>query len=290
MLSFAALRFRSIQAVDGGPIACLEEGLLDVFGRRLFLANARLREGLIPERPMVIFSDAHGSGVHPSQMVARHKAISEAIERWAHLKTAHSADRGAFAFDVDASSNGMAAFPGLFSRQARVFARFEAIERFCLLNWWERRIDGEICRTEWPEISAIAFNHFPKCCAVILFREADGQFAYGHAAAKTFREACFRALVELVRYEGVMRNWRESGEACLSSLFERRACFFSSKDGNRVFTERLNFRTNSLDPLPEVICDTEIIGPWTTYATVWRFLFRPPSGRFLANEIDYFFW
>jgi hypothetical protein len=241
---------------------------------------------------MRIFSDAHGSGVHASQMIARHIAISEALERWAHLNVAHSTRRAAFAFDIDSSSNGLAAFPGLYRRQARSLAQFEAIERFCLLNWWEGRIDGELCRTEWPGISAIAFNQFANRCAVILFKDAGGhQFAYGHAAANTFRKACFRASVELVRYERVIRNWTESGGSSrLTDLFEKRATFFSTQEGFRIFTERLKLRAQGPKPQPEVICDAEILGPWTAYTTVWRFLFRPPSDRFLANEMDYFFW
>jgi hypothetical protein len=219
-------------------------------------------------------------------------AVSEALERWAHIETAHSSLRAAFAFDADSSSNGMAAFPGLYSRQARVLAQFEAIERFCLLNWWEKRIDGEICQTEWPGITAVAFNQFANRCAVILFQESGhDRFAYGHAAARTFREACIRASIELVRHAGVIRNWDEfGGGKRVSDLFERRANFFSTKDGHRMFTDRLHYRTQSQCPLPEVICDSEIRGAWTAYTTVWRYLFRPPSDRFLTNATDYFFW
>ena len=41
---------------------------------------------------------------------------------------------------------------------------------------------------------------------------------------------------------------------------------------------------------PEQLVDTEIVGEWTSYATVWRVLYRPPVERFLHEELDFFLW
>ena len=150
MFSLAAIRYRSVLAADGGPVECIEEGELTVFGKKLRQANARLSKNLVPRHEMQIFSNADGTGMHPSPMIARHMAVSEALERWAYHDSMRSSKRALFSFDVDGSSNGMAAFPGLFVQMARRRAFFEAAERFCLLNWWERRLDGEICDTRWP--------------------------------------------------------------------------------------------------------------------------------------------
>ena len=137
MLSLASLRYRSVLAADGGPVQSIEAGEFPVFGRRLFQANARLKQGLVPQRRLQIYSDADGTGTHASPMVARHIAVSEALERWAYHSTVRSERRADFGFDIDESSNGMAAFPGFSRAPARRGAVLEAVERFCLLNWWE---------------------------------------------------------------------------------------------------------------------------------------------------------
>ena len=292
MFSLAAIRYRLVLTADGGPIECIEEGDFTVFGRRLSQANARLRRGLVPRREMQIFGDADGTGIHPSPMVARHIAVSEALERWAYHEVMRSSNRAAFGFDVDRSSNGMAAFPGLFVGQARRKALFEAIERFCLLYWWERRLDGEIRETRWPGVRAVSFPSLLGANAVILFKRSDlGFYVYGHAAASSLIKACEHAIIELVRHEFVIQRWMLGGKLVLASdPFERRAWFFSTEEGNEIFNERLNARINCSPPLAEIICDSEIRGPWSSYATIWRCLFRPPSARFMENDDRFFFW
>jgi hypothetical protein len=186
----------------------------------------------------------------------------------------------------------MAAFPGLLKRQARKIAQFEAVERYCLLNWWEERLDGEIRTTEWPGVTAISFNPIDGAYAVILFKESDsGYHAYGHAASHSFCAACQNASVELVRHEHAIRSWthlRNSGPP--KDPFENRALFFATKEGHELFAKRIRLRSRGGEPLPEIICDAEIRGSWTKYTTVWRFLFRPPSDRFMARNSAYFFW
>jgi hypothetical protein len=41
-------------------------------------------------------------------------------------------------------------------------------------------------------------------------------------------------------------------------------------------------------PKPEVICDSDIPGPWDDYATVWRFALRPLSDGYLRGGKSYF--
>lgn len=292
MLSLAAIRYRSVLAPEGGPIEFIEDGELEVLGRRLFLANAHLKDSLVPRRALQVYGNADGSGVHVSPMVARHIAISEALERWAHYEISRSSQRTTFGFHVDKSSNGMAAFPGFSTLPARRAARFEAIERFCLLNWWERRIDGDIRETEWPGVTAISFDSPIRGNAVILFKRSDmGFFVYGHAAADSFDKACEHAVIELIRHECAICGWNDSGSIIPpKDTFERRAWFFSTEEGNALFNERLGERIGCKQPLMEIVCDSEILGPWSTYATVWRYLLRPPSERFMNEDSHYFFW
>ncbi len=119
MFSLAALRYRSVSVPGRGPISRFESGEFPVFGRRLFQVNAWLAPGHVPDRPLSIYSNADGTGAHPQLSVARHMAVSEALERWAYHTVVHSAQGGDFGFDRDRSSNGMAAFPGLTSKPAR---------------------------------------------------------------------------------------------------------------------------------------------------------------------------
>ena len=80
--NLAALRYRNVCAEDGGPISVLETGQFDLRGEGGFQANATLREKLAPKRGAKLFSPVDGSGTHRTAVVARHIAVSEAIERW----------------------------------------------------------------------------------------------------------------------------------------------------------------------------------------------------------------
>ena len=127
-----------------------------MLGRRTFLANAFLRAGLAGDTARnEVFSAANGSGTSDSPMVARFMALSEALERWAHWQLCTRADGGIpYGFDVDPSTNGMAAYPGLWGRQARPGALMEASERFNLLNWWEGHLPAAETATQWPGVRA----------------------------------------------------------------------------------------------------------------------------------------
>ena len=60
-----------------------------------------------------------------------------------------------------------------------------------------------------------------------------------------------------------------------SDLFERRCLYFSTAEGHNLFQERIRRRISGPRFRSEVICDTEIEGPWSEYASVWRVLIRP---------------
>jgi ribosomal protein S12 methylthiotransferase accessory factor YcaO len=295
MFSLASLRYRRAFSTDGGPIERVESAEFPVLGQRLFQANAFLIPGLVPLRRLAMYGACNGTGAHRSSMVACHMAVSEALERWAFHATVNSNRRCDFGFDVDESSNGMAAFPGLSNCAARSAATFEAYERYCLLNWWEHRLDGVVQETEWPGISALTFTPARGVYAVVLFGRSEmGFYVYGHAAAGSFKYACKRAVLELARNELVVRfrysTASQHTQPLISDRLERRAWFFSSPEGYDVFCARVAQPTSRDRPNPEVICDLEIDGPWSNYATVWRVAFKPPSNRFLTDDERYFFW
>lgn len=299
MISLAPFRFRNVLESDGGPISRVSLHAFPVYGRNMYQANVWLADRpWAGARKSELYSDADGTGSAESPMLARHRAISEALERWAYHSKVHAADGELYGFDVDASSNGMAAFPGLLVGQARKHALMEAVERASLLAWWEGLIDGERRATEWPEVSALVLpSPLGVGVTVIAWREVcPGCFAYGHAASADFFGACERAVVELARNEYVLTLHRlahQLGDSVApKELFERRCLFFSSPAGHALFQERLNRPKPPISHRyrAQILHDCEIPGPWSRYAAVWRVVTRPPSNAFLANTERYFFW
>jgi hypothetical protein len=299
MFTLAAFRYRKIMAEAGGPIAKLAVCDTTVLGVRKFQANAFLRPDLISwQSSGEVFSDAAGTGTADSPMVARHKAISEAIERWAHMAIVTSRERARYGFDADPSSNGMAAFPGLRKRQARPAAFWEAVERFSVLSWWEGRLDATETETRWPGVRAVIIHSELPAVTVILYRRsAFGHHAYGHAAGPDFETACSRAAMELERHDFVVQQYLlihagvvGDGMSAKAQAIERRSLFFAQPEGHGLFLERLRTKRSLPQSKPRLVYDGPVPGAWTKYADVWRVVYEPPSTRFLSSDPRYFFW
>jgi len=299
MISLAAFRYRHVMAAAGGPVERLEVADATILGRREFLANAYLQPGLITsEWKFEMFSPASGSGVASSPMVARFMAISEAMERWAHWQLSAGSGAGSYGFDVDPSSNGMAAFPGLWRRQARTAALMEAAERFNLLNWWEGHLAAAETATEWPGVRAAVICSAVPGLTVILFRRTpEGLVAYGHASATTYAAACRKAAVEMERHAQVISRFVLTHAGRIADRlspaahpWERRSLFFATEAGHERFLERLRSGARRPSARARMVFDGIVPGPWSRYADVWRVLYEPPSDRFLGPEENYFLW
>jgi hypothetical protein len=297
-LNLGAYRYRKVLATQGGPIERLELADTTILGVRQFQANAYLRSDLVAWRTTKqVWGEAAGTGLADSPMVARFKAISEAIERWAHMAVLTSPEHNRFGFDVDPSSNGMAAFPGLWRRQARPAALMEAAERFNVLSWWEGRLAAIEADTQWPDVRAVVLTSGAPGVTVILFRRApEGHVAYGHAAGMNFQTACQKAAVELERHDFVVRRFllaRAGGGPEVSANahpIERRSVFFAQPEGHELFVERLRSKPVEVKTEPRLVFDGPVPGAWDKYASVWRVCYEPPSDRFLGNDLRYFFW
>lgn len=294
MLSLAALRYRDALAEHGGPVARIDTGVLPVRGRRMMLANARLIPGLTRKRELCLFSDADGTGTDAVASVARYKAISEAMERWAFHATVRSERAEEFAFDIDPSTCGMSAFPGVRARSARRKSILEAVERYSLMMWWEGLAEGRRFDTDWPGVSAIAIDSPLGGVTVVVFARTEwGGYVYGHAAEENFSAACEHATLELARHEMLLRSrWLSlaAGQHPVPScIFERRSLFFATEEGHEVFQQRLSRPARRPIAKPEVLCDKHLSGPWDAYASVWRFTLRSPSDGYLRGGERYFF-
>jgi len=299
MINLASLRYRNVMAEAGGPVARIELFDTETLGQREFLANAFLREDLAGETwRCQVFSTANGSGTAQSPMVARYMAISEAMERWAHWQMHVSADRAAYGFDVDPSTNGMAAFPGLWRRQAQAGAVMEAAERFNLLNWWEGRLPAAEASTQWPGVRSATICSDAPGVTVILFKHAtNGFFAYGHGSATNYKSACRKAAVEMERHACVVARFAVSHAGRLvdqlppdAHPLERRSLFFATESGHELFLERLRSAPTKPAPRLREVFNGPVPGPWSKYADVWRTVYEPPSDRFLGPEENYFMW
>lgn len=297
MISVAGYRYRNALESEGGPVARVSMREFPVYGRPMYQANAWLSEKVVArQKRFTLYSDADGTGTAELPLVARYMAISEAMERWAYRVKVRAADRELYGFDVDESSNGMAAFPGLFNSEARRRALLEAVERASVIAWWECLVDGTLVSTEWPGVSALVLpSPIGYGVTVIAFREVRPHcFAYGQGAAANFFGACERAVMELARNEYVLGLHRVAqglaAQRVPTDLFERRCLYFSTAEGHARFQERIRHRVGGSEYRSEVVCDTEIQGPWTEYAPVWRALIRPPNKEFLVDSEKYFFW
>jgi hypothetical protein len=293
MFSLAAFKYRSVFTAEGGPIERVTAMAMSVLGRAYHQANAFLKSGLVPVMRHAIYGEANGTGSSEDPRVAAHMAISEALERWAYYAASSGADRARYGFDCDCSSNGMAAFPGLFRSAVRKKAFHEALERFALIGWWDGRFKATREPSLFPGVSLVRIHHDvgPGEVVVLYRRAATGITSYGHAAGSSLLTAATRAAVELVRNEFVITGYRARGALVEPSSFaERRCLHFASPEGFTEFLDRVDRMPERAAPRWRVVFDGEIEGPWSEYATVWRTCVEPATTDFADPGKMFFFW
>lgn len=294
MFSLAAINYRQILATSGGPIERVCTGTIDVLGRQEPQAIAYLKPGLIRGKPSLsVYGNADGTGSNRSPQVARHMAISEALERWAFYETSQGADAAKYGFDLDNSTNGMAAFPGFFKGQARKRAYHEALERWVLISWWSGHTRAKLVGDAMFGVTALRLEHSAKFgeVAVLFRRSAAGHVSYGYSAGSTFSTAVARAAVELARNEFVVSYYKLRSVAQeVPNCFERRCLYFAGEEGHAEFLRHVFDRKPRRDAEWSVKFDGEVAGAWSKYATVWRVVPEMPSREYLDPKSSFFFW
>jgi hypothetical protein len=260
-------------------------------------AVAYLQEDLVPlsTKPSTSSHQPDGAGSHRSAQIACHMAVSEALERWAIFHCRAHPGEISCGLEFDSSSNGFAAFPGLFKRQARKAAFRESIERHCLICWWEGLLAHRPLPDPQPGVRAIQLdNPFSNHAVTVVWALHNGRHSYAFGAGESLNHSMWRSFVELERIQTLLDQLTRLQATRpfhrLADLFEQRIDFFASEYGFGCFLERFERRVeSSAEPL-KILFDRPVSGPWDRYATVWRTVFQAPSKAYLSDAPDFFFW
>ncbi len=279
----------------GGPIARLEHSWANVFGCPCAHAVSYLDEGIVDSANLKARAtdQPDGAGCHSSAQIACYMAISEALERWAVYFCRQQEDSSMGGIGLDGSSNGFAAYPGLYRRQARRAAYRESIERHCLICWWEGLLGHRCIEDPWPGVTAIRIdNPFSKHAVVLLWSITVSGHSFAFGAGDDVAHASRRALVELERTQSLLLQLASQVKhpGSHGDLFERRIHYFSTEAGAKRFLKRLKHGVRAAPPRLKLKYDAPVIGPWDAYASVWRTIIEAPSRAYLSDEDDYFFW
>lgn len=285
-LSLAPLFYARVHAADNGPIQTLEARKSVRLGEEVFEAFATLKPDLLGsyEQESNLYGRFHGTGTSVNRAEAIYKAISEALERWAWLGSQENRNLG---LDLDNSTTGFAAFPGLGKKCPRSIAYHEAVERWCLSAWWEKKIGHNFLEANSSAWSAgIALKSpVPRSVCVILWKDFTAFRAYGFAAAATVEGAQEKAKVELGRNIHVLEHHKKVGGEP-GTRNEERLLFFASEEGKLRFNQRLGEKGSSVSA-PDLVIDCPVPGQWSQYTHVWRCLLDPKD-LYDPGEKDYF--
>jgi hypothetical protein len=300
-MNLAPLRYARVLLKQSGPIERIESAKLATGKKDLFLCNAYLSRHLnLVRPPLQVFGKADGSGTHGTLIVARHKAVSEAMERWALYYLHRSGNTNRYGLQVDPTTAGMAAYPGLFAQQARKRALAEATERFCLAGWWEGVLRSRPLPGAQDSLACIEIeNPINRHRVVVVSKRCKrGFFAYGFAGHTSLKRALFKAECEMERSTAAISHHHKENPGfelddldTIDDTMERRVLYFSLPEGHREFLSRAEASACGWKgPLPDPVVDKEIRGPWSRYATVWRVLYPTASKHHLRDFTNVFYW
>lgn len=293
-LNLAPFLFRDI-AKGNGPIDKLDLfEFVDSRGRTQFEAHAYLKPGLRNTQiaSSQIYGSCDGTGTGSSKIEAVRKSISEAMERWAFY-TLVSQDSNQFGLDIDDTSTGFAALPCWPKKAARTPALREAVERWAITNWWNGNLQAREFTThsnfEGWEIQI----PFDKIKVTILSKAVKGDaealfYVYGFASSSSIEKSTSKALIEMDRNYGALMKAYKSGLDIKSvqDISDKRLIYFSSQEGRLSFENKISHKSTLINTHPKLVVDSEIPGPWSQYATVWRCLLENTDTN--LQDVDFF--
>jgi hypothetical protein len=314
IISLAPFFYGRVLAKYNGPIAHLSEHRVTIWQKNYAQAYATLVESCTSNQANnkipKIYDAVQGCGTHSSMQVARYKAISEALERWAFYECSSDAkNRALYGFDLDSSTNGMAAYPSIEHKSARNAAYLEAVERYSLVMWWGAKLQvirHDSSQDLFDVYEIISFDPKVKIALLHYLDPESGFHVYGFAAASNFSKAKSHAAIEMHRNLVAMRRLTDSFKISSDakdcgiidfqknhdlSLNEKRVLFFASNSGYKKWSDRLNesLKMSGVDVSslsPKIVYDGPIAGPWSRFAKVWRVCFA--HEMYLSKDVDVF--
>ena len=191
-------------------------------------------------------------------------------------------------FDLNPTSTGFAAFPGLFINRVRAVAKLEALERWTIINWWLGKVRSCFCRKvkyKEGELSvyqlACDTNRFFVGLLHFQFTVHAEQKvnAFSFAAGPSLDQAIDRAKIELDRninsLKRFLSNFAEVPTG-VHAVEEARLLYFSTHEGLLSFQDKIRFSQHIVTDFSmlETVVDCEVIGEWSRYAKVWRYLYK----------------
>lgn len=292
----APLFYRNVMWQDGGPIR-----KIDFYkSNHDYSAYAYLNSNLLPGwgKNSQIFDNVDGAGTHKRKNIAIHKAISEALERWAFYFCFESANKSLYGFDLNPSTTGMASYPSFSTKPARLHAFCEAIERWGLVQWWHQKLSHSLIYISKNQIHFEAIQIPFKTVQMVLawfYDQKEESLFYGFAVSKKRSQALEQALVELNRKKTVVKNYLKHNPGCsveylisrLKFKNEKRLLYYCLGPGKFFFLDRVKEKYfKKQGKSPRLCRDIEIKGPWTAYTKVWRCLFEVDKEESFSNQ-DY---
>ncbi len=316
-LNLAAWKYRNILDCKDSPIKKISISKREIAPNKMgYEALAYLNVPFFEKN--IIYGTAAGTGSSIYRYEACQTAISEALERWAFIDTYKSQNASQYFFDVDPSTSGMAAFPGLTKHSVRGIALSEAIERWSVCAWWEEKLQTKSLHVLDPTMMVtkpLALNSIDsknilenitphnvgileidspwvEYSITIVFTKSKttNTYAYGFASCNSYEKSYKKALIELWRNIYVLDLFFTKEASSLNKVQtaqEKRLLYFASNNGFKKFISYINRSHNNMSK-PALLLDTEIKGAWSKYATVWRCLFDPSLLNHTASGEDYF--
>lgn len=302
-LSLASV-FYPLARLPNGPISKIEvASFTSLVGERIFEAHTYLKAELITVPSQKIYGDAHGTGTHGKIQTAIDNSISEALERWAFYNCLESDSATLYGFDVNPTSTGMAAYPSFSTTPVRRIALLEALERWALTHWWQGQISIKELpllpdqTTGWELLVPLQDSAVVLLTQVVSQNREKFLATYGFAAGFNVKHATEKAIIELDRNRRNLLVFLAL-EGCAESiaklshdsfdLSERRLLYFSTREGHDKVLERIeaSSRKTMSKINPQLLVDSQLKGPWSKYAKVWRCLFK--ENQILDESVDNF--
>jgi hypothetical protein len=297
VINLSFWKYRNILTNLGGPIDRISYKKIssnDPLYSDGFESFAYLSEELKPKNKEILelYGEVDGTGFSKNIQTSNNKSISEALERWAYYQTFFThLGQECYGYKIDPSTSGIAAFAEPYPFQSKRNALYEAVERVSITDWWLGKLPSSPinCLFNKDNLNLIRISPIIKNIETVLIHKKNvttGLHIYGFASHKNIELAIKKAAIELRRNETALNNyWLKSNKKSPDFIYEKRLIYFAC-DGFNSFKERVDYsnRFNLTQASNyKLAINTELIGPWSKYAKVWRCVFE---GIQVSSNLD----